>query len=171
LSYSLTLFQHDYRRLRSLAPRPAGRQVENGYAGTTRGVETWARWRASERWRLDAGLTWLKQDLHLRRGAVDVAGVQNLGNDPRYWGTVRSSVDLSSRHAWELSIRRVGSRPQPAVPAYTAVDTRLAWAVTPKAELALIVQNLLDRRHAEWGPAATRVELERAFLLQLRWRL
>jgi iron complex outermembrane receptor protein len=171
LSYSLTLFQHDYKRLRSLAPTSSGLQIENGFEGRTRGAEAWARLRASEHWRIDAGATLLRQNIGLRPGAVDVAGVQNLGNDPRYWGTVRSSLDLTSRHAWELSVRRVGARPMPAVPAYTAVDTRLAWTFAPNAELALIVQNLLDGRHAEWGPVGNRVELERAFLLQLRWRL
>ncbi len=170
-SYSLTLFQHDFKRLRSVAPTPAGLQFENGFEGRTRGLEGWGRWRAAENWRIDAGLTLLRQDIGLRPGATDARGLQTLGNDPRYWGTVRSSVDLTTRHAWELSVRRVGARPMPAVPAYTAVDTRLAWAVSPNAELALIVQNLLDRRHAEWGPEGTRVELERAFLLQLRWRL
>ncbi|HEX2541056.1 MAG TPA: TonB-dependent receptor [Caldimonas sp.] len=171
LSYSLTLFQHDYKRLRSLAPRPSGLQVENGFEGRTRGLEAWGRLRAVPHWRIDAGMTLLRQKIGLRPGAVDVAGVQNLGNDPRYWGTLRSSLDLTPRHAWELSVRRVGARPMPAVPAYTAVDTRLAWAFAPNAELALIVQNLLDARHAEWGVAGNRIELERAFLIQLRWRL
>jgi iron complex outermembrane receptor protein len=145
--------------------------VENGYQGRTRGLEAWSRWRAAERWRIDAGVTLLRQRFDLRPGAVDVAGVQSLGNDPRHWGTLRSSVDLTPRHAWELSVRRVGARAEPAVPAYTAVDTRFAWAVSGNAELALVVRNLLDARHAEWGPAGSRVELERSFLLQLRWHL
>ena len=171
LSYSLTLFQHDFTRLRSLAPTPAGLRIENGYQGRARGLEAWSRWRASERWRVDAGLTLLRQRIALRPGAVDVGGVQSLGNDPRHWGSLRSSVDLTPRHAWELSIRRVGARSQPAVPAYTALDTRLSWRLARNAELAVIVRNALDARHAEWGPQANRVEHERAFLLQLRWRL
>jgi iron complex outermembrane receptor protein len=171
LSYSVTLFNHDFKRLRSLAPTPSGLQLENGFEGWTRGVEAWGRWRATPHWRLDAGATLLKQKIGLRPGAVDAAGVQTLGNDPRYWASLRSSVDLTPRHAWELSVRRVGARPTPAVPAYTAVDTRLGWQVTPNAELAFIVQNVLDRRHVEWGPAGNRVEFERSFLVQLRWRL
>ena len=171
MSYSLTLFQHEFKRLHSLAPTPAGLQFENGYQGRTRGLEAWSRWRASERWRIDAGLTLLRQKIGLRPGAVDVAGVQSLGNDPRYWGSLRSSFDVTPRHAWEIAIRRVGARPQPAVPAYTAVDTRFAWSLATHAELALLIQNLFDARHAEWGPAANRVEIERSFMLQLRWRL
>ena len=171
LSYSVTLFHHRHSRLRSLVPTPAGLQFENGYEGWTRGLEAWTRWRVHERWRVDGGVSLLQERLHLRAGAADLGGTQALGNDPRQWWSLRSTADLTPRLAWQLSVRHVGALPAPSVPSYTAVDTRLAWSLSPSCELALSVQNVFDPKHAEWGAPANRVELERSFLVQLRWGL
>jgi iron complex outermembrane receptor protein len=170
LSYSVAAFYARHRRLRSLFPTPGGLEFRNDIEGRSRGLETWARWRVQERWRLDAGATVLRKALRVRAGGVDAGGLASLGNDPRHWWTLRSSLDVSSGVAWDVSVRHVGARPAPPVPGYTAADMRLAWQVTPQAELALVVQNLFDAGHSEWGPAANRVELERAYQLQLRWR-
>ncbi len=170
LSYAVTLYHHQYSRLRSLAPTPAGAQFRNDIEGWARGVESWARWRVLPAWRLDAGLALLQEKLRLREGAVDFGGRQSLGNDPRHWWTLRSALDITPRLAWDISLRHTGALPSPAVPAYTALDTRLAFAATPTLELALAVHNLADPRHPEWGSPANRVEFERAVLLQLRWR-
>jgi iron complex outermembrane receptor protein len=171
LSYSLTLFQQDHEGLRSLAPTPAGLQFQNGIEGRSRGAEAWAVWHVSDAWRLDAGFTTLRQQLNVIPGFVDMGGMQSLGNDPSETWSLRSSVDLTPSISWELSVRHVGKLPAPAVPAYTATDTRLAWSVSPTAEVALVVKNLFDPKHAEWGVAANRVEIERSVLLQLKWRL
>jgi iron complex outermembrane receptor protein len=171
LSYSLTAFHHEHRRLRSIAPTPAGLQFENGIEGRTHGLEAWAQWRPMERWRLDGGLALLRSRLRVAPGEVDVGGLALLGNDPRRWLKLRSSFDLADRVQWDVALRHYGALPQPEVPSYTAVDTRLSWRATPTLELALVGRNLFDEGHAEWGPAANRVELERELLLQLRWRL
>ncbi|MEO5881677.1 MAG: TonB-dependent receptor [Caldimonas sp.] len=168
LWYSLTLFDAEHRRLRSIAPTSAGPQFANDIRGFTRGVETWARWRVSERWRLDAGLVVQNQKLRVSAGAVDLGGIASLGNDPRRFVSIRSSLDLGPAWIWNLDVRRVGSRPAPDVPAYTSVDTRLAWRVNDHADLTFGVQNLLDRRHAEWGNPVNRAEIERSVFVQLR---
>ncbi|MEP7301839.1 MAG: TonB-dependent receptor [Caldimonas sp.] len=170
LSYSLTLFGAEHRRLRSLMPTAGGLQFENGIRGTTRGLESWARWRVIPRWRLDAGLVLQNQKLQVSPGSVDAGGMASLGNDPHGYATLRSALDLGPAWSWDVDVRRVGARPNPAVPAYTAVDTRVAWKVTSYADLTLGVQNLFDRRHAEWGVAANRVEVERSAFVQLRLR-
>jgi iron complex outermembrane receptor protein len=168
LSYSVTVYQAEHSRLRSLTPSAGALQFANGIEGRTRGIETWARWRVFDAWRLDAGIVWQDQDLHVVPGIIDVGGLQALGNDPRHHESLRSSIDIGAKWRWDLDVRRVGARPAPSVPKYTAVDTRLVWKVTPTAEVMIGAQNLLDPRHAEWGPAANRVELERSFFVQLR---
>jgi iron complex outermembrane recepter protein len=170
LSWSVTLYDAENRHLRSLAPTAAGLQFENGIRGSTRGLESWARWRASEHWRLDAGLVMQIQKLRVSPGAVDVGGIASLGNDPHHFASLRSSLDIGPAWIWNLDLRNVGSRPSPDVPAYTAVDTRLAWKVNESADLAFGVQNMFDRRHAEWGVATNRVEIERSVFVQLRLR-
>jgi len=126
LSYAATLFQAEHQHLRSLAPTAQGLQFENAIEGRTRGLEAWARWRVVEWWRLDAGVVLLNQDLHVVPGAIDIGGLAALGNDPRNHGSLRSSLDLGRAWRWDVDVRRVGERPNPAVPAYTAFDTRLA---------------------------------------------
>lgn len=170
LSYSVTAFYQRHHRLRSLAPTAQGLQFENAIAGHSSGVEAWARWRAADNWQLDAGAFTLHKRLAVRAGASDVGGMAALGNDPRFGASLRSSLDLPRRWSWDASVRHLAALPNPRVPAYTAVDTRLAWAFAPGAELALVGQNLFDPQHAEWGAPANRVELQRAFIVQLRWR-
>ncbi len=171
LSYALTAFRQEFDHLRSLQPTPQGLQLENGLAGRTQGLEASMSWRVNERWRLVAGATGLSRKIRLRPGAVDVGGEASLGNDPRHWWSLRSTVDLTPRLIWDLSVRRSGGLPAPAVPGYTDVDTRLAWSVTPDLEVALSVRNLADARHPEWGIAANRIEFGRSAALQFRWRL
>jgi iron complex outermembrane receptor protein len=170
LSYSVTLFDAEHRRLRSLAPTPDGPQFANDIRGFTRGAEAWGRWRVSERWRLDAGVVVQNQKLHVAAGAVDLGGLASLGNDPDHFASLRSSLDLSPAWIWNLDVRRVGSRPNPDVPAYTAVDTRLSWKPNAHADVTFGVANLLDPRHAEWGVPTNRAEIERSVFVQLRLR-
>ena len=170
VSYSLTLFQHEHARLRSVAPTAQGPQFQNGIEGRTRGLEAWSRWRVWSNWRLAGGLVVQRQSLRVRPGAIDAGGMAALGNDPRHWWSLRSSLDLTPRLAWDLWLRGVGARPQPLVPAYTALNMRLAWAALPALEVALVLHNLNDPGHAEWGPPANRVELMRSAQLHLNWR-
>jgi iron complex outermembrane receptor protein len=171
LSYSVTLFHHDFRRLRSIFVTPTGLQFGNDLRGTTQGVEASMSWRVNERWRLVAGGTTLKKRIELEPGGSDLGGEASLGNDPSYWWSLRSTVDLTPRWIWDVTMRRSGRLPSPHVPAYTEVDMRLAWSVTPEHELALVLRNLSDAHHAEWGPASNRVEFGRGVALQFRWRL
>ena len=170
LSYSVTLFDAQDRRLRSLGPTAQGLQFQNGIEGSTRGVESWARWRVTDAWRLDAGLVLQKHSLRVAAGQTDLGGVASLGNDPHSFASLRSSLDLGPAWRWDVDLRRVGALPNPAVPAYTAVDSRVAWKVTQSADITLGVQNLLDRSHAEWGVASNRVEIERSVFVLLRLR-
>jgi iron complex outermembrane receptor protein len=155
-SVDLGLFHHEHRGLRSLAGTPAGLQFRNDIDGRTSGMQGWTRWRALPGWRVDAGFVALRQSLRVRAGGRDFGGLATLGNDPRHWLSLRSSLDLGARWSWDVSVRRVGARPQPAVPAYTAFDSRLAWS-SGEWELALVLRNIGDPRHPEWGAPANRV--------------
>jgi iron complex outermembrane receptor protein len=172
VSYSATAFRHEWKRLRSVAPFPGGGfAFANDIEGSTSGLEGWATWSPLDGWRLSAGGTLLRQRLHVRPGAVDLGGLAALGNDPERSFVFRSSLDLPHRQELDLIVRYVGERPNPLVPAYTAVDLRWAWHVNDRLELSLTAENLTDARHAEWGPAGNRVEFERAFFAKLLARL
>jgi iron complex outermembrane recepter protein len=169
LSYSLTAFHHRYDKLRSGQPPPA--VVQNMMEGHTSGIEAWGHWQATPRWRLSAGLNELRKHLRLKPGSRDPTGPSALGNDPRHQWQLRSSLQLKDPHELDFGVRHVGALPLPAVPAYTVVDARWGWQVSPTVELSLTVQNLFDREHAEFGDAASASQSRRAGWLKLLWRI
>jgi iron complex outermembrane receptor protein len=151
LSYSATVFVQDYDGLR--AGRGAPAVVANRIDGHARGLEAWAQWQPVEFARLSVGYLGLRKRLHMDAPA-DPVSIPNLGNDPRQQWKLRAQFDLPRRTELDFSLRRVGALPQPAVPAYTSLDARLGWQAARNVEVSLLAQNLLDRRHHEFEPAA-----------------
>ena len=170
LSYSLTVFHHDYTRLRSLRPMAGGTVFANGIEGTMTGVEGWGVWRVLPSWRLSAGVVALRDRLKVEPGLAD-AGIPQLGNDPSVQWQARSTLDLGDRQEIDVAVRHVAALPNPVVPAYTAVDARWAWRATRELEVSLTGQNLFDPRHPEWGPSINRAEVERSFFLRVQWAM
>ena len=170
LSYTLTVFHHDYTRMRSLRPQVGGAVFANGIEGTTTGLEGWGVWRVLPSWRLSAGVTALRERLKVEPGLAD-SGVAGLGNDPAVQWQARSTFDLGERHEIDIALRHVAALPEPTVPAYTAVDARWAWHPTRELEVSLTGQNLFDPRHPEWGAAPNRAEIQRSLFLRIRWTM
>jgi iron complex outermembrane receptor protein len=167
LSYSATAFYSDYDRLRTLEPRPGQAPVfENLGRGLARGLELWATWQPLRSWRLSGGGVLQRIDTGLKAGSGDVSGGTGLAtNDPGSYFSLRSSHDLARDLQADLSLRYVGSLPDPAVPAYHELDARLAWQARPDLELALAGRNLLHRAHVEFGRPGMRQLLERTVVL------
>ena len=169
VSYSATLFQNWWERLRSGQP-PPNALVQNMIDGTSSGFEAWASWQASPNWRLTAGYDLLREHLHVEAGSRDPVGPSALGNDPRAQWSLRSSLDVSATQEFELALRHVAALPSPAVPAYTTADLRYGWRFLPGWTAALVGRNLLRRSHAEFDAAPGRSEIPRSLLVQLAWQ-
>jgi iron complex outermembrane receptor protein len=168
-SYSVTVFRSAYDHLRSIEPAPGGGPViANKMEGKSTGIEAWGSLQPAPSWRLSAGALFLDQHLRFKSGSADT-NLAGAGNDPKHQFTLRSAHDLSERQDLDIMVRHVGALPGPAVPRYTAVDARYAWRPQRGFEVSLTAQNLFDRRHAEFGAAATRSEIERALFLRLKW--
>jgi iron complex outermembrane receptor protein len=167
LSYSITLFHHDWDKLRSGTSLPV--QLENKIEGKVQGVEAWLSWLVMPSWQLSGGISTLDKDLELEPGSTDPVGVDNetLANDGDHQWMLRSSWEITSALSLDVRARHVDSLPNPAVPDYTAVDATLAWKMRSKLALKLTVQNLFDEEHPEYGPAPTRSELERGVFLEV----
>ncbi len=162
-SYSATVFDSRYDRLRTLEPVPGQSPVfANRGRGRARGLEMWATWQALRGWRLAGGAVLQRIRTRLEPGSGDLSGGAGLAtNDPNSYWSLRSSHELGPRLRADLLLRRVGSLPQPAVPGYHELDARLAWQVRPELELALAGRNLLNAAHAEFGEPGTRQMFER----------
>ena len=172
LSYSVTGFHTRYHKLRS-GQFPAPALVENKIEGFSNGVEAWGTLHATRAWRLSAGFSTLRQHLGVLPESTDRVGPLALGNDPDHQWMLRSALDLGGGGEFDLMLRRVGSLPvtPPAtvpVPAYTALDARIGWRYSRDFELSLMLENLLDREHAEF---ATPSQFGRSVFLKLLWRV
>lgn len=174
LSYSVTAFHHRYDRLRSveLAPPDSGAAtiIGNGIEGEITGLEAWGAWQATDDWQLRLGGFVMDQDLGQGPGSTDTSGPRTLGNDPDYQLLLRSAFNISLRHQFDVMLRHVDDLPDPEVPSYTALDLRLGWQATPRLDLSLLLQDVLDSRHGEFGAAPARREFERAAFIKVVWR-
>lgn len=172
LSYSVTAYRHYYKGLRAGIPGRLPATVENQVEGPADGLEAWGQWQATPDWRLFAGYAHTRKRLRFTSGAFDAVSIANLGNDPRHQWQLRSSLNLGPRTEFDLALRRVGELSGPRVPAYTLVDARLALQVTPSLRLALLGQNLLDKRHIEFAESSSvGSQLGRRWYLQATWQL
>jgi iron complex outermembrane receptor protein len=167
-SYSFTAFHHDWDKLRSGTSVPV--QLENMIEGTAQGIEGWMTWRVVPKWQLGAGFNTLDKDLHLKPGSTDPVGVNNetLANDPDHQWLLRATASLPRGFELDLRARHVEELPNPAVPGYTTMDATLIWNMRKRLALTVAVQNLFDDSHPEYGPAATRSELQRGLYVELR---
>jgi iron complex outermembrane receptor protein len=172
LSWSATVWWADYDRLRTLEPtRGQPARIENLGEGQTRGIEMWARWQVLSHWRLDAGTVLQHIATGVRaesRDATARAGIAT--SDPRRRYTLRSSHELSPTSQLEWSLRYVSALERPAVPSYRELDLHWIWTPRPNLDVMLSGQNLLHRRHVEFGAAPGRTALERAVLLSAAYR-
>ncbi len=171
-SWAATGFVTDYRRLRSAQVDANGViEIENGIEGRVRGIEANAQWQVLRSWRLAFGIVLLDKKLGLAAGSNDPIGASRLGDDPRHQWTLRSSHNLGERVTFEAGVRHVGSLPQPAVAAYTAVDLRLVWRVDPRLDISVGARNAFDPAHVEYRADPYTSEIPRSVLVGLRWQL
>ena len=172
LSWSATAWFSDYDRLRTFESHPGSASLfENKGEGRTKGAEMWARWQVRPAWRLDGGAVIQRVHTSLKPGSRDTSGTSGLANnDPRQRYLLRSSHDLSPTSLLELTLRHVGKLPRPVVPSYRELD--LHWIWTPRADFDFTItgQNLLHRRHPEFGFAPGRAVFERSVVVSIAHR-
>jgi iron complex outermembrane receptor protein len=167
LSYSASVYYYSNDRLRSLVP---GGPFTNQFEGDMEGFQAWGSYQATANWRLDAGWLELRENLHPAPGSPANLEEAILSNDPRRQIILRSMMDIGSSYELDIMARYVGELPDPQVPAYTAVDARLGWLASRSLRLSLLLQNLFDPSHPEWGAAGTREEIPRSIFLKAEWR-
>jgi iron complex outermembrane receptor protein len=108
--------------------------------------------------------------LHNKSGSIDNTGQGQEGDSPHHQILIRSSLDLNARVQWDTTVRYVDELPHQFVPAYWAVDLRLAYTPCKNLELAVVGQNLMDNRHPEFGVPPARREIQRGIYGKATWR-
>ena len=156
LAFDLTLFFNEYSHLRSRESRTAFPIItstrSDGLSGESYGGEFATTWRVSESWVMHAGYSYLQMQLHTRSGSMDTTSESAEGTSPHHQAFMRSSWNLSKSWQFDLGIRYVDELPSLQIPAYTAMDLRLAHRPNEQVEFIVGAQNLLDNQHPEFLP-------------------
>ncbi len=162
VTFSVAVFHSLYDHLRTQEVAASRRSLffANGMEGRTTGIETWASYQATSRWRLTAGFNGLTEHFDLKPGSNDAGDLMaQQGRDPRRSWRLRSSLDLPWRSEFDLTARRVSERSDPAVPAYSAVDLRFGWKPRPGMEISVTGLNLIGGAHGEFTDISTRTQV------------
>ncbi len=170
LSYSATVFHNEYDHLRTQEIDPTFTFLTFGslMQGRATGIEMWGSYQLNRAWRLSGGFTALHERLRLKAGSNDAAGPGTAGKDPEHTLQLRSNYAFDERRELEVAVRKVAALESPDVPGYWALDARFGWRLRPNLELSVVGQNL-NGSHGEYGPVATRAELERRVGVKLVW--
>jgi iron complex outermembrane recepter protein len=174
LGLSISTFFNDYDDIRSVEPiasAPGQFIILNGLRAKTYGVELSATWQPLDRWRLRGGYTYFRKEIRFGN-SLDINRGRGEGNDPHHQFLLHSMVNLPADLEFDSVLRYVDNLNQrgPLVPSYVSLDLRLGWRPVPNWELAIVGQNLLDKRHPEFGAPATRQEIPRSVYGKVTWK-
>ncbi|HEX7759979.1 MAG TPA: TonB-dependent receptor [Caulobacteraceae bacterium] len=161
LSFSVSGFYNVYDDLRSIEPNPVTflpLTWGNRIRGHTAGVEAWADYSVTSWWKLSAAFNLLSESLSFKPGDLALVGVEQEGDDPAHQASLRSSMNLGGAVTLDWDLRYVGALPNPQLPSYVELDTRIAWNVSQRVQLSLSGFNLIHDHHQEYpGPQANAV--------------
>ena len=185
LSLDLATFYNSYDDLRSSVPGtpffestpPLPHLVlplvfQNALRGETHGVEAAASWQAASRWKLSGGYTWFQPRLGRIASVGNASTTTTTENSPHQWN-LRSNLNLPRRLELDTSLYYVGRLSNAGIPSYVRFDGRLGWRPTESLEISVVLQNLLDDRHPEFGSprqAVEATEVKRSAYAKLTWR-
>jgi iron complex outermembrane recepter protein len=186
-SLETTVFFNDYRNLESadfLAPFFDPDSVppvlihpesyENKMYGTTEGIEVYAKWKATKRWTISPGYSFLEMHLHTQSSSLDSTSVADAqGSNPGHQAQLRSQVELSNKLRWDTSVYFVDRLPAQFVASYTRLDSELTWRLAEQLTLSATGQNLLKDHHVEFNDQFQSVnssEVKRSVYAKFTWR-
>lgn len=167
-TFSIGGFYNIYDDLRSIEPAPTFFPLrwDNLINARTWGFDASAAIQPTPWWRLTAGYNVLRERVDFDPGASQLAGPSQIGDDPRWQASLRSSMDIARGFTLDAALRHVGERPDPRIPAYTEADLRIAWRASPRLTLSLTGQNLLHAWHLEYAGGE---RVPRSILAGIRW--
>jgi iron complex outermembrane receptor protein len=170
ISLSVSIFDDLYDDLKDIEPTPVVTlplMWANLLKGNVHGVEAWASFQVLDWWRLDLGFNAQHEDLSFKPGSSKLLGIAQAGDDPHHQASLRSSMTLPDDLNFDADFRYVGALPNPALPEYVELNSRLAWKISNTLSVALAGYNLLHGQHLEY-PGGD--EIRRSVYLETRLR-
>ncbi len=162
-SLDLTLFYYFYKDLMGYTPSPPRfdpeerplritqvHTLENAREGQSWGVEIVSNWKPMPLWRLQLSETLFQGHFSNKSEFAESISEDSDNAAPAHQLSLRSGLDLPRNLTLDLWIRHVAAIQEGRVPAYTELDTRIAWSPMKGLELSITGQNLLHKRHPEF---------------------
>ena len=153
LSADLATFYNVYTDLRSneSAPAPFG-TFGSSLAARTWGGELVVGWQPAPWISTRTFYNLLQINVRKQPGSTDARSENSIENgSPGQSAGVQLSLRPVEHLTVETLARYVGRMTAVATPAYTQLNSRIAWRLWPTAELAIVGENLLDPHHPESG--------------------
>ena len=148
-----------------------------GGSQTSQGAQVSASLRLAHAWRLDANLAYTDAEFD---ELLEAGNVSRAGNRPADVPKVSANLWLTHRAGdWRTSagLRYVGERfisnaNTQTLPAYTALDASIGWALRRNVQLQLNLRNLTDKLYAitSYGSSQYLLGDERHAELTVHWR-
>jgi iron complex outermembrane recepter protein len=187
LSVDVTVFLNSYQGLESAEVLPPFFEPNsvppvlvhpvsfaNKMYGTTEGVEASIKWKATSRWTLSLGYSFLEMHLRTESTSLDSTSVADAqGSNPGHQAQLRSHVELSRNFAWDTNAYFVGRLPAQFVASYTRLDSQLTWRLAERLQLSVTGQNLLKDHHVEFNDPFQSVnssQVKRSAYVKVTWQ-
>jgi len=143
---------------------------KNEMFGHTYGTEISLKWKVTRRWKLSAGYTWLKLQLHSHLSTDRYKDRER--SDPENQFHLRSYLNLPWNIEFDSALYYVDHIGRWDIPSYVRLDARLGWKPTKNMNVSIVLQNLLDDHHPEYDTEQGYVstEVERSIYLKMTWQ-
>lgn len=163
LSLDIATFLSFYRHLETIEPQPMvvipGAPLEleipmlydNRARAVDYGGEASLNWKATSRWRISPGYSYLHATIRQDPGSGGL-GAYSLSNGfPQDIFQVLSKVNLSSKMEFDQSLYYTARLPGGSIPGHARLDLRLSRRLGESTEISVVGQNLLRPRAMEYG--------------------
>ena len=139
----------------------------NGIMGSTNGGEISPDWKVTHWMDFKAAYSYVSLNFEDKPTHTKTSQVSSYeGSSPHNEATAQILFHLPKGLEFDPTYRYMGALPALAVNAYQTADARLGWRFSREFELSVTGQNLVQPRHAEFGP----VLVERSAYAQITWR-
>jgi iron complex outermembrane receptor protein len=139
----------------------------NGMAGKAYGLQAWADLQMFDWWRLSAGVSTLREELHFTPGSSGLLGTAQAGDDPHIQASLRSTMNVAPDISVTADLHYTGRRPSPYVAPLTELTMAATWNARQDLQIYVVGSNLLHDRHIEF---ASGDPIERSVTAGARWR-
>ncbi len=152
-------------------------QYQNQISGSTSGFELSPQVSVAPWWRINSSYSFVSSNFNANGPTSNISATGSVStyekSTPKHLVSVQSKIDLPLRFQFDQMYRYASELAAQKVKAYQTADLVLSRTLGHNLWFAVVGQNLLERRHYEWGtgdPTQPLVGIYRAAYAQLTFK-